>query len=246
PSLVMLQKRMRALPANALPQVRLAFFCGEPLTWSVARALAEAAPAARIINLYGPTEATIAITAYTIPPGVLPHEGIVPIGEPFPGTRVRVVDDELQLGGPQLAAGYVGDAEATARAFIVDGETGERWYRTGDRVHRDDVTGLQFLSRIDDQVKIMGHRVEPAEVDAVLARVMPSGHAHTLAKRTGDAVRLFTFIDAVADHSVLMHELRRALPPYMLPERIIQVQEMPLTAHGKLDRKALLALIDHG
>ncbi len=105
---------------------------------------------------------------------------------------------------------------------------------------------LHFVSRIDDQVKIMGHRVEPAEVDAALASLMPNGHALTLAKRTGDSVRLYTFIDTVADHSALMHELRRTLPAYMLPERIITVEVMPMTAHGKLDRKALLALIEHG
>jgi len=92
----------------------------------------------------------------------------------------------------------------------------------------------------------MGHRVEPSEVDAALSKLRPGCHALTLAKRAGDTVRLFTFIDTVVDHSALMHELRRTLPAYMLPERIIHVDLMPMTAHGKLDRKALLALIDHG
>jgi len=246
PSLVMLLQRMRALPANALPAVRMAFFCGEPLTWPVVRAYAAAAPFARMFNLYGPTEATIAITCFPISRDDLYHDGVVPIGTPFQNARVRVVDDELQLSGPQLAAGYVGDGIATDRAFLIDPATGERWYRTGDQVRQDADGNLHFVSRIDDQVKIMGHRVEPAEVDAALASLIPSGHVLTLAKRSGDTVRLFTFIDTVADHSALMHELRRTLPAYMLPERIIQVDAMPMTAHGKLDRKALLALIEHG
>ncbi|MBL7945742.1 MAG: amino acid adenylation domain-containing protein [Flavobacteriales bacterium] len=246
PSLVLLLQRMRALPANALHTVRLAFFCGEPLTWPIARAYAAAAPEAELFNLYGPTEATIAITSYRIARVALQQEGVVPIGVPFKDARVRVVDDELQLSGPQLAAGYVGNADATDRAFLVDPATGERWYRTGDHVRYDAEENLHFVSRLDDQVKIMGHRVEPAEVDAALASLVPNGHALTLAKRTGDSVRLYTFIDTVADHSALMHELRRTLPAYMLPERIITVEVMPMTAHGKLDRKALLALIEHG
>jgi D-alanine--poly(phosphoribitol) ligase subunit 1 len=246
PSLVMLLQRMRALPANALPAVRMAFFCGEPLTWPVVRAYAVAAPLARMFNLYGPTEATIAITAFPISNDALQLNGVVPIGAPFQNARVRVVDDELQLSGPQLAAGYVGNTQTTDRAFLIDPATGERWYRTGDQVRYDADGNLHFVSRVDDQVKIMGHRVEPGEVDAALSKLLPSGHALTLAKRTGDTVRLFTFIDTVADHSALMHELRRTLPAYMLPERIIHVDLMPMTAHGKLDRKALLALIDHG
>lgn len=246
PSLVLLMQRIRALPANALPNVRLAFFCGEPLTWPIVRAYAAAAPEAELFNLYGPTEATIAITSFRISRASLQQEGVVPIGTPFRHARVRVIDDELQLSGPQLAAGYVGNTDATDRAFLVDPSTGDRWYRTGDQVREGADGNLHFVSRIDDQVKIMGHRVEPAEVDAALASLMPNGHALTLAKRTGDSVRLYTFIDTVADHSALMHELRRTLPAYMLPERIITVEVMPMTAHGKLDRKALLALIEHG
>ena len=246
PSLIMLLQRMRALPANALPAVRMAFFCGEPLTWPVVRAYAAAAPAAALFNLYGPTEATIAITAFPISRDALQHDGIVPIGTPFNSARVRLVEEELQLSGAQLAAGYVADTAATDRAFLMDPATGERWYRTGDQVRQDADGNLHFVSRIDDQVKIMGHRVEPSEVDAALSKLRPGCHALTLAKRAGDTVRLFTFIDTVADHSALMHELRRTLPAYMLPERIISVDVMPMTAHGKLDRKALLAMIEHG
>jgi len=242
PSLAMLMQRTRALSKSALPDVRLAFFCGEPLTWSVAHAFRVAASEARLINLYGPTEATIAISAYELERDT-GEANTVPIGTVFSGSAGRVVNDELQVSGPQLAAGYVGHADATQRAFITD--AGVRWYRTGDQVRIDADGVLHFVSRIDDQVKVMGHRVEPAEVDAVLGPLV-QGNVITLPRHDADRVRLFTFVDVPVDHAVLMNELRRTLPAYMLPERIIGVETMPITAHGKLDRKGLLALIDHG
>ena len=244
PSLLVLQQRMRALGADVLPKVRKAFFCGEAFTWPVARAFAAAAPHAQLVNLYGPTETTIAITGYVIDRGAMAQEGVVPIGRPFEQAGARMVDEELELSGPQLAAGYVGDPSATARAFRS--EQGARWYRTGDRVWMDDEYVLHYLGRLDDQVKIMGHRVEPAEVDAALVPVLGGQHAITLPRVEAGTIRLYTFVQGEVDQPRLMNELRRALPSYMLPERIIGVDRMPVTAHGKLDRKALLDRLDHG
>lgn len=242
PSLAMLMHRTRALTPGSLSTVRLAYFCGEPLTWPVARVFGQAAPQARVINLYGPTEATIAITAYELGPR-MGEDGIVPIGKVFNGSIARVVEEELQLGGPQVSAGYVGNTRATEAAFITD--AGVRWYRTGDRVRKDAEGVFHFLGRIDDQVKIMGHRVEPSEVDVALGPLV-QGSVFTVAHRGADRVRLYTFVDVPFDHAALMNELRTTLPAYMLPERIIGVETMPTTPHGKLDRKALLALIEHG
>lgn len=245
PSLVMLLQRTRSLASGSLPGVHTAFFCGEPLTWSVARSFAAAASTARLFNLYGPTEATIAITALPLPRPLPEHDGPVPIGTPFAGSRARVVEEELWLSGPQLAAGYVGAPEATTRAFSQD-EQGIRWYRTGDRVSTDPDGTLHIKGRMDDQVKILGHRVEPAEVDAVVAPMVREGHVITLSRVQGGTARLYTFVDVEVDHGLLMSELRRALPVYMLPERIVRVDVIPLTAHGKVDRNALLARIEHG
>ncbi len=244
PSLVVLQQRLRTLNEGALPDVRIALFCGESLTWSVLRAFTTAAPKARLINLYGPTEATIAIAAYEADRGSLGQEGVVPIGRTFRSTDGRIAGEELELCGPQLARGYVGDQEATDRAFRV--EQGVRWYRTGDRVRMDDQDVLHFLGRTDDQLKIMGHRVEPAEVDAALAPLLGGTPVITLPREEGGAVRLYTFVQGVVDQPALMNELRRVLPSYMLPERILQVDRMPMTAHGKLDRRALLEQVEHG
>ncbi|HPF91305.1 MAG TPA: hypothetical protein PLL57_11660, partial [Flavobacteriales bacterium] len=94
--------------------------------------------------------------------------------------------------------------------------------------------------------KIMGHRVEPAEVDAALVPVLGGQHAITLPREEAGTIRLYTFVQGEVDQPRLMNELRRALPSYMLPERIIGVDRMPVTAHGKLDRKALLDRLDHG
>jgi len=244
PSLLILQQRMRALGPAVLPNVRKAFFCGEALTWPVVHAFARAAPGADLVNLYGPTEATIAIIGYAIDRGRMTAEGMVPIGQPFEGASARVVEGELELTGPQLAQGYVGDQPATDRSFRTD--RGVRWYRTGDRVRMDDQHTLHYLGRLDDQVKIMGHRVEPAEVDAALAPVLGGAHTITLPRVEGGAIRLYTFVLGEVDQPRLMNELRRTLPSYMLPERIISVDRMPVTAHGKLDRKALLDRLDHG
>lgn len=245
PSLAVLMRRTRALSKGSLPDLRLVFFCGEALTWPVIDAFAQAAPKAQLFNLYGPTEATVAITSYPVPKGGPQAEGNVPLGRPFTGSEVRLEGEELLLSGPQLAAGYVDDPAATARAFTTDG-SGKRWYRTGDRVRMDADGTLHFLGRLDDQVKIMGHRVEPAEVDAVLAPLVVGATVVTIPHRSAEAVRLFTFIDAPADVAGLMNELRRSLPVYMLPEKIISVERMPVTRHGKLDRAALLAMITHG
>lgn len=245
PSLALLMRRTRALSEGSLPGLRLAFFCGEPLTWPVVEAFAQAAPAARLVNLYGPTEATVAITAQPIERPAAPSGACVPIGLPFTGAQVRVEGDELLVSGPQVAAAYVADPVATAKAFVTD-EDGCRWYRTGDRVSRDADGTLHFLGRIDDQVKIMGHRVEPAEVDAILAPMLGGASVITLPHRTADAVRLVTFIDTEVDQAALMNELRRTLPAYMLPDRIISMDRMPVTLHGKLDRAALLAHVNDG
>ncbi len=247
PSQVQLLRRMRALRPDSLPGLKYSFFCGEPLLAETIKAWRQAAPNSRLINLYGPTEATIAITSHEINEARLDESSIIPIGIPFPGHAVLVDDGaslrpmgegELLINGPQVNEGYLKDQQATERSFLPadDGS----WYRTGDRVKIGTDGTLHFLGRMDDQVKLAGHRVEPAEVDVLLAPLLSNGSSITLPiTRDGDH-RLITFIDVAADVEALFAHLRLHLPAYMIPDRILEVDAFPYGAHGKLDKRSLL------
>lgn len=253
PSQIRLLRRMRALATGSLPAIRYSFFCGEALSADLAAAWAQAAPASRLINLYGPTEATIAVTAQEISIAHLEGNGILPIGQPFPGHAVLADDGtalqpqgegELLINGPQVNAGYLNDEAATARAFIPadDGF----WYRTGDHVRIEQDGTIQFIGRVDDQVKLAGHRVEPAEVDHILTPLLENGTSVTLVAGKEAEARLITFIDVPADVEALFEQLRAQLPAYMIPDRIVEVDAFSYNAHGKLDKRALLERLNEG
>lgn len=252
PSMAALLRRMRALVPDAFPGLKHSFFCGEALPWDVANAWAEAAPGSAITNLYGPTEATIAITAYDVRAGATYQNGTVPLGRPMGGHGVRLLNNdggeegELLLAGPQVTQGYLGDPAGTSRAFIRLPDDDVVWYRTGDRVRMDDEGILHFLGRLDDQVKVLGHRVEPAEVDTVLAQHVRNGSTLTMAVSLQGTTRLVTFMDIDLEIGPLLHRLRQELPQYMVPDRFIIVDGFPLTGHGKIDRNALLRIAQHG
>ncbi len=246
PSLPAMMLRMRSLTPGLLPSIRTAFFCGEALSWDLARSFTLAAPNARIINLYGPTECTIAIASHELHRYDLSHLGTVPIGQVFPGHRTLIQGGQLLLSGPQVAAGYVNDPAATLKAFVnMPAGTG-RWYRTGDRVVTGANGALEYLGRMDDQVKVQGYRVEPAEVDMLLQPLLVGARSLTVAVQDAGTTRLVTFIDTPADTTPLMAHCRAHLPTYMVPERIVHIDHWPLTAHGKTDRKQLVHLAEHG
>lgn len=258
PSAAMLLERLGGLEPGMFPTLRLSLFCGEALTAELADAWAAAAPRSAVDNLYGPTEATIACTAHrwerNSPPGA---NGFVPIGEPLGATRAHVVDDSLAeveageagqlfLRGPQVVEGYWEDATASARSFVTMQGNG-RGYLTGDRVVRP-LPGapLEYLGRMDSQIKILGHRVELEEVEAVLreearADAIAIGWPPTPSGAAG-------IVAFIADTSVDKVELRRALsarlPDYMVPRELRLVKELPLNANGKRDRKALLSTLE--
>src|SRR5581483_8124773 len=171
PSIVAFMQRMGMLAPATFPQLRFSLFGGEPLPLASAQAWQAAAPNSIVENLYGPTEATVACTVQRVtdPPNVTPSRGIIAIGTPFGDTRAAVVDSslnpvpqgtpgELMLAGRQLALGYCGDPELTAARFPMI--RGRRWYRTGDLVYQETAGILHHLGRIDNQVKILGNRVE--------------------------------------------------------------------------------------
>ncbi len=219
---------------------------GEELTPMMVDEALEICPA--VDNLYGPTEAAIDVTWWPCRAG----EEKTPIGGPISGVRLRVVDEagelvpvgahgELLIGGVALARGYVGRPGLTARAFVPDRwARGERLYRTGDRVRWREPGVLEFLGRLDAQVKIRGVRVEPGEVETVLAAapgVLESVIVVQQNERRGPL--LAAFVTGDVDPDTLRGLLRAALPEVMVPHAVMRLDVMPRTASGKIDRAGL-------
>lgn len=206
----------------------------------------------RIANLYGPTEATINTTCHIISTRPGDHVRQLPIGRPVAGTEVEVVGTggevrqpgeagELLIAGIGLTSGYLGEPALTEAAFT--NRRGRRWYRSGDRARVAEDGTLEFLGRLDDQVKVRGNRVEPGEIEAVLRARADIAQAVVLLQDG----RLVAFVTPTpgasgADAVALRLYLAETLPPYMLPSRITFVGRMPLTGTGKIDRRGLLAL----
>lgn len=264
PSTGVLLRRLGKLQPGAYPGLRLALFCGEALSAELAQSFAAAAPNAVIENLYGPTEATIACTAYRFDAARSPaecHGGLVPIGDPLPGTHAIVADEslrevpageagELLIGGPQVTLGYWGDPERTASRFVTPPGQEQLFYRTGDRVARPRSGGpLVYLGRLDNQVKIQGYRVELEEVEAVLreaAQVETAiAVAWPLTASGADGIVAFIGGGSVG-LDVVRERIRLRLPTYMLPRTLHRVTEFPLTPHGKVDRKELRRSLEEG
>lgn len=204
-------------------------------------------------NCYGPTETTVEAVVATIAEYDEPS-----IGRPTRHTRGYVLDSalrpvpcgatgELYLGGAQLARGYLGRAPETAARFVADPfAAAERMYRTGDLVRRLPDGSLQYVGRADAQVKIRGHRVEPGEIAAALESHPAVRHAGVLVRQRRGVARLTAYvaIDPATEGSTaaeLRSMLSNRLPRYMVPQRIIVVDEIPLTPNGKLDETALAA-----
>ncbi|MDM4142365.1 amino acid adenylation domain-containing protein [Mycobacterium sp. FLAC0960] len=204
-------------------------------------------------NCYGPTETTVEAVVATIAEHDEPS-----IGRPTRHTRGYVLDSalrpvpcgatgELYLGGAQLARGYLGRAAETAARFVADPfAVAERMYRTGDLVRRLPDGSLQYVGRADAQVKIRGHRVEPGEIAAALESHPAVRHAGVLVRQRRGMARLTAYVAAdTATGGPTAPELRSMLsarlPRYMVPQRIILVDDIPLTPNGKLDETALAA-----
>ncbi|HSM52439.1 MAG TPA: condensation domain-containing protein, partial [Thermoanaerobaculia bacterium] len=211
----------------------------------------------RLLNAYGPTEGVITASLWEVPARAPAAK--VPIGTALPGRRLHVLDragrpvppgvpGELCLGGPVLARGYLGRPSATATSFVPDplsGESGARAYRTGDLARRRPDGALEFLGRIDRQVKVRGFRVELGEIEEALRR-HPAVRDAVAVLHGGGAEdgRIVAYVvpaegGTPPPDEELRGVLELRLPSYMLPSAILAVPEMPLTDHGKLDRRSL-------
>ncbi|MFI6444087.1 amino acid adenylation domain-containing protein [Kitasatospora sp. NPDC050543] len=254
------------LPDDGPPPagLRLVIVGGDTVHADDCRSSLRRLPGTRLVNAYGLTEAAITSTLCEVTPALLHTASTapVPIGKPLPDARVHVLDTklcpvrpgekgEIYLGGPGVARGYWHRPGLTAELFLPDPYAvgaGERMYRTGDAGRWRPDGNLEILGRVDDQVKVRGYRVDPAEIEAVLAahpavrlaRVTPveqrgNGVAltayYTLADRGGT--------DARARRDAIREYLAERLPDFMVPAELVLVDQMPLTPAGKIDRRRL-------
>ncbi len=250
------QTWLKDVAVVSLSSLRLAFFAGEPLSDVLVSRWREQFPHSTIVNLYGPTETTLAKCSYVVPDE--PPFGVQPIGKSLPESQALVLNSsnllcgigeigEIAIRTPFRTLGYINEIDDQRARFITNpftGDPSDLIYRTGDRGRYRPDGALEILGRVDDQIKIRGVRVEPAEVTAVLAQ-------HSLVKSCvvvptkdeNDEYALAAYV--VSDDndasmvSTLRSYLERQLPPAMVPSYFVRLDVLPLTPNGKVDRGAL-------
>ena len=254
PSLARVVLHGKAPAREALDTLRISFFNGEALTSRLARAWKAAARGTEIWNTYGPTECTVAVATQRwrdVPD--LAEAGVVSIGTAFANCTAALLDGEdivparaqrsglageLLLSTPQCFDGYL-DPELPS-PFVTD-DAGLRYYRTGDRVLSRGGR-LFWLDRLDQQVKIRGHRIELLEIEHQVRRRLESDALAVIAHPRRYPTELVLFVAGDRKAPKLTAEAL-GLPGYMVPRRTILLDALPLTAHGKLDRNALHELL---
>ncbi len=233
--------------------------CGSD-AWSpdaARRARAACGPSVRMINAYGLTETAVDATCHVLAADDELRRARVPIGRPLPGVRALLLDaqlrpvpegaiGELYIGGAGVARGYLHRDDLTAERFIDNPYApGERLYRTGDLARQREDGVIEHLGRNDAQLKVRGHRIEPGEIETRLATLPGVREALVLARGDGAARHLVAYYlcaeDAAPSPEALRTALRAQLPEHMVPSAFVGLTAWPLTANGKVDRRALPA-----
>lgn len=248
-----------AHPERVLP-TRCVMLGGEALRGDLIREIRRLAPACAIVNHYGPTETTVGCLAHVIQESADAIAAGAPIGRPFSSVQAYVLDGhgrqtpvglpgELYIGGSQVTRGYLNRPEATAERFVPDSfssRPGGRLYRTGDRAKRRADGTIEFLGRVDHQVKVRGFRIELGEIEAQLRRDPEVSDAVAVVREQADGTQqLAAYVTGPSslDTQAVRTKLLSRLPEYMVPNALVRLEAFPLTANGKLDRAALP---DHG
>jgi len=238
-------------------RVRALVIGGEALHGEDFRYWREEDGGTRIINEYGPTETVVGSCVYEVGVEEKPS-GEVLIGRPIANTQMRVLDGrmnavakgvagEIYIGGEGVARGYWGRARLTAERFVPNPfgrKGGERLYRTGDRGRHGSDGELEFLGRVDEQVKIRGYRVELGEIEGVMKEHPGVGEVAVVVRGEGEEQQLVGYWvkpegGMLLRRSELRQWLQEKLPEYMVPGALVELEEMPLTANGKVNRKGL-------
>src|SRR5216683_2242299 len=237
--------------------VQVLIIGGEALSQQQLMKWREECPETRLINEYGPTETVVGCCSYEVAERDA-LSGSVPIGRPIANTQMYVLDldlhpvpvgvaGELYIGGAGLGRGYLNQPGMTAEKFVANPyskESGARMYRTGDLGRWRTDGELEFLGRIDEQVKIRGYRIEPGEIEAVLREQGGVREAAVVAREEEGQKRLVAYVvweegDGKPSVGELRKVLQGRLPEYMVPSAFVFLERLPLTANGKLDRRAL-------
>jgi D-alanine--poly(phosphoribitol) ligase subunit 1 len=262
PTLFMYLDSMQLLTPDKLPTVGRFMFAGEGFPIARLRRFYQAfAGKARLINAYGPTETSCLCSSFEITASVFDStEGLAPLGRLNPNFSHRILDDEMKpvidggvgelwLGGPGVALGYLNNPEESKRRFCQDPSIdGYRsmLYRTGDLVQEDPQTGiLRFRGRADNQVKLRGYRVELEEIDHAMVSIpgVLRALAVVLHDASGSSRLVAAYSGSKLQDADLLARCSARLPAYMVPNRFTWLENMPVNANGKADRRAVASLL---
>lgn len=260
PSIANFMIKTGNLKSGCFPNLTHSMFCGEQFPVDIAKAWRRAAPNSSIENLYGPTEATIYISRYSYGKNDESQSfknGIVPIGRPFNGHEVALINDkaerisgvdkgEIVFSGPQLANGYLNDADKTADSFVsFDWDTqGRIWYKTGDLGFFNSNNDLECTGRIDSQIKISGRRIEIGEIESALSNFDKTKGAVVVPLRDAAEVvsgcAAFVLVElSREDVSQIRQQSAKFLDSIFFPKKIFFIEDFPRSQSGKIDRKTL-------
>ncbi len=225
---------------------------GEALPFDLVERFFSRLRGAKLANLYGPTEAAIDVTAWECTPD--DPRGIVPIGRAVPNTFMYVLDEHLSplptgvpgevfIGGVQVGMGYINRPQLTEERFIADPfRAGRRMYKTGDLGRWLADGTLEYMGRLDDQVKIRGFRIELGEIEHLISQQPNVREAVVIVREDVPGnKRIVAYVVGAAAHATIKDALAKLLPEYMVPSAFVTLDELPVTANGKLDRRALPA-----
>ena len=258
PSVIAFMRDLKMLTTGAFPSIRYSAFCGEPLAAASVRAWQEACKNSVIDNIYGPTEATVACLSQRCsePFVVTKERGTIAIGTPFSGMEAAILDSshkilprgekgELALTGEQVAQGYFKDPHKTAQRFpSIDGKT---WYLTGDLAYQSADGRFHHLGRIDNQIKVLGNRVEMEDVEAHLREVcgVDAVCAIPWPIANGSAAGIVAFVSGASSIAAteIREKMQSRVPKYMVPTEIRFLASLPLSTAGKTDRQTLAAML---
>jgi len=264
PSLLVYLQTMKLVTKTSFPALRKIVFGGEGYPKPMLSRLYEAVgDRIALYNVYGPTECTCICSVYRIGASDLTdHAGYAPLGSLIPNFSFVIVDPDLRpvpdgtagelcLGGPCVGLGYYGDAGQSQKAFIqnpLHDRFHDRMYRTGDLVRRDpDDRKLYFVGRADTQIKHQGYRIELGEIEHALASVEGVDEAAAVYVTEGATGKIVAVVASRAPlaPAAVKQAVGRLLPRYMLPDRIVVVDELLKNANGKIDRRAIRASVEH-